>query len=41
MSVIRDMGLAQTVGFKLAGNVRAADDALHSLELADRLLGIG
>ncbi|NIH11188.1 MAG: deoxyribose-phosphate aldolase [Serratia symbiotica] len=41
MSVIRDMGVAQTVGFKPAGGVRTAEDALHYLQLADRLLGEG
>lgn len=41
MSVIRDMGVAQTVGFKPAGGVRTAEDALHYLQLTDRLLGEG
>ena len=41
MSVIRDMGVAKTVGFKPAGGVRTAEDALHYLQLADRILGEG
>ncbi|CAI0912716.1 deoxyribose-phosphate aldolase [Serratia entomophila] len=41
MSVIRDMGVAKTVGFKPAGGVRTAEDALHYLQLANRILGEG
>lgn len=41
MSVIRDLGVAKTVGFKPAGGVRTAEDALHYLQLADRILGEG
>ncbi|MGO3570063.1 MAG: deoxyribose-phosphate aldolase [Serratia grimesii] len=41
MSVIRDMNVAKTVGFKPAGGVRTAEDALHYLQLADRILGEG
>ncbi|MFI8415074.1 deoxyribose-phosphate aldolase [Serratia sp. NPDC078593] len=41
MSVIRDMGVGQQVGFKPAGGVRTAEDALHYLQLADRIMGEG
>ncbi len=41
MSVIRDIGMAQTVGFKPAGGMRTGEDAPHYLQLADRLLGEG
>lgn len=39
MSMIRDMGVAETVGFKPAGGIYKAEDALHYLQLADCLLG--
>lgn len=39
MTVIRDMGVAKTVGFKPAGGVRTAEDAAEYLALAGRLLG--
>jgi len=37
--VIRDMGVAKTVGFKPAGGVRTAEDAALYLAMADELLG--
>ncbi|HEJ9096657.1 TPA: deoxyribose-phosphate aldolase [Serratia odorifera] len=39
MSVIRDMGVGARVGFKPAGGVRTAQDALHYLQLAERIMG--
>jgi deoxyribose-phosphate aldolase len=39
MTVIRDMGVGKTVGFKPAGGVRSAEDAQQYLQLAGRLLG--
>jgi deoxyribose-phosphate aldolase len=39
MSVIKDLGVAQSVGFKPAGGVKTAEDAAKYLALADRLLG--
>ncbi len=39
MSVIRDKGVKQQVGFKPAGGVRSAEDAALYLKLADDILG--
>ncbi|SON49540.1 deoxyribose-phosphate aldolase [Vibrio tapetis] len=39
LEVIRDMGVAKTVGFKPAGGVRTAEDAALYLSMADELLG--
>ena len=39
LEVIRDMGVAQTVGFKPAGGVRTAEDAADYLAMADEILG--
>ncbi|WP_434356602.1 deoxyribose-phosphate aldolase [Parasalinivibrio latis] len=39
LNVIKDMGVAKTVGFKPAGGVRTAEDAKTFLEMADRILG--
>lgn len=39
LEVIRDMGVAKTVGFKPAGGVRTAQDAALYLAMADELLG--
>ncbi|ORT49203.1 deoxyribose-phosphate aldolase [Vibrio sp. qd031] len=39
LEVIRDMGVAQSVGFKPAGGVRTADDAAAYLAMADEILG--
>ena len=39
LEVIRDMGVAQTVGFKPAGGVRTAEDAALYLAMADDILG--
>jgi deoxyribose-phosphate aldolase len=39
MSVIAEMGVGKTVGFKPAGGVKTAEDAAQYLALADRLLG--
>ncbi|CAM3014291.1 deoxyribose-phosphate aldolase [Vibrio rarus] len=39
LEVIRDMGVAQTVGFKPAGGVRTAEDAALYLAMADEILG--
>ncbi|UJF20108.1 deoxyribose-phosphate aldolase [Vibrio sp. SS-MA-C1-2] len=39
LNVIKDMGVAKTVGFKPAGGVRTADDAKAYLDMADRILG--
>lgn len=41
LSVIRDKGVKQQVGFKPAGGVRTADDAAIYLQLADDILGSG
>ncbi len=39
LKVIRDMGVAKTVGFKPAGGVRTAEDAAQFLAMADDILG--
>ncbi|MDR0218430.1 MAG: deoxyribose-phosphate aldolase [Enterobacteriaceae bacterium] len=39
LSVIRDMGAGDHVGFKPAGGVRTAEEAAQYLALADRILG--
>ncbi|ANO32203.1 deoxyribose-phosphate aldolase [Vibrio breoganii] len=39
LEVIRDMGVAETVGFKPAGGVRTAEDAAQYLAMADDILG--
>ncbi|CAM2900784.1 deoxyribose-phosphate aldolase [Vibrio mytili] len=39
LEVIRDMGVAETVGFKPAGGVRTAEDAAAYLAMADEILG--
>ncbi|MGL4380351.1 deoxyribose-phosphate aldolase [Vibrio misgurnus] len=39
LEVIRDMGVAKTVGFKPAGGVRTAQDAQQYLAMADEILG--
>ncbi|MGL6258361.1 deoxyribose-phosphate aldolase [Vibrio sp. WXL103] len=39
LEVIRDMGVAKTVGFKPAGGVRTAEDAAQYLAMADEILG--
>ncbi len=39
LNVIKDMGVAKTVGFKPAGGVRTAEDAQAYLAMADRILG--
>ncbi|MTD41113.1 deoxyribose-phosphate aldolase [Erwinia sp. CPCC 100877] len=39
MEVIRDMGVAKSVGFKPAGGVRSAEDAALYLGIADELFG--
>lgn len=39
LEVIRDMGVADTVGFKPAGGVRSAEDAAAYLAMADEILG--
>ena len=39
LNVIKDMGVAETVGFKPAGGVRTAEDAQQYLAMADRILG--
>ncbi|GAD80984.1 deoxyribose-phosphate aldolase [Vibrio ezurae] len=39
LEVIRDMGVAQSVGFKPAGGVRTAEDAALYLAMADEILG--
>lgn len=39
LTVIKDMGVEKTVGFKPAGGVRTAEDAKQFLDMADRLLG--
>ncbi|EPT8450055.1 deoxyribose-phosphate aldolase [Vibrio fluvialis] len=39
LEVIRDMGVAKSVGFKPAGGVRTAEDAALYLAMADEILG--
>ncbi|AYA42307.1 deoxyribose-phosphate aldolase [Xenorhabdus nematophila] len=39
MSVIRDMGVGDSVGFKPAGGVRTAEEAAQYLALAERIMG--
>lgn len=39
LTVIKDMGVEKTVGFKPAGGVRTAEDAQAFLAMADRILG--
>ncbi|MBY7970156.1 deoxyribose-phosphate aldolase [Vibrio sp. LQ2] len=39
LEVIRDMGVAKSVGFKPAGGVRTAEDAALYLTMADEILG--
>ncbi|CAH0541238.1 deoxyribose-phosphate aldolase [Vibrio marisflavi] len=39
LEVIRDMNVAEKVGFKPAGGVRTAEDAAIYLQMADELLG--
>ncbi len=39
LKVIRDMGVAQRVGFKPAGGVRSAEDAKAFLDMAAEILG--
>jgi len=39
LTVIRDLGVQATVGFKPAGGVKTAQDAKAYLDLADSLLG--
>jgi deoxyribose-phosphate aldolase len=39
LEVIRDMGVAKTVGFKPAGGVRSAEDAAEYLAMADEIHG--
>ncbi|WED21215.1 deoxyribose-phosphate aldolase [Vibrio sp. JC009] len=39
LEVIRDMGVAEKVGFKPAGGVRTAEDAAAYLAMADDILG--
>ena len=39
LNVIKDMGVADKVGFKPAGGVRTAEDAEQYLSMADRILG--
>ncbi|MDA9557113.1 deoxyribose-phosphate aldolase [Vibrio sp.] len=39
LEVIRDMGVAQQVGFKPAGGVRTAEDAAKYLQMAETILG--
>ncbi|CDG16434.1 deoxyribose-phosphate aldolase [Xenorhabdus doucetiae] len=39
LSVIRDMGVADSVGFKPAGGVRTAEEAAQYLALAERIMG--
>lgn len=39
LTVIKDMGVEKTVGFKPAGGVRTAEDADQYLAMADRILG--
>ncbi|WP_413112951.1 deoxyribose-phosphate aldolase [Thaumasiovibrio sp. DFM-14] len=39
LNVIKEMGVAERVGFKPAGGVRTAEDASEYLAMADRILG--
>jgi deoxyribose-phosphate aldolase len=39
LTVIRDMGVAKTVGFKPAGGVKTSQDAAEYLAMADDILG--
>jgi len=39
LTVIRDMGVTKTVGFKPAGGVKTSEDAASYLAMADRILG--
>jgi deoxyribose-phosphate aldolase len=39
LTVIRDMGVAKTVGFKPAGGVKTSEDAAQYLAMADTILG--
>ncbi|GAL10670.1 deoxyribose-phosphate aldolase [Vibrio astriarenae] len=39
LEVIRDMKVADSVGFKPAGGVRTAEDAAQYLAMADDILG--
>ncbi|WP_120511591.1 deoxyribose-phosphate aldolase [Photobacterium salinisoli] len=39
LTVIKDMGVQDKVGFKPAGGVRTAEDAAQYLAMADRILG--
>ena len=39
LTVIRDMGVAERVGFKPAGGVKTAEDAAQYLTMADDILG--
>ncbi len=39
LTVIKEMGVAESVGFKPAGGVRTAEDAAQFLAMADRILG--
>jgi deoxyribose-phosphate aldolase len=39
MQVIRDLGVAETVGFKAAGGVRTTKEAAHYLAIASEVLG--
>lgn len=39
LTVIRDMGVAKTVGFKPAGGVKTTEDAGQYLAMADKILG--
>ncbi|AUH02215.1 deoxyribose-phosphate aldolase [Pectobacteriaceae bacterium CE70] len=41
LSVIRDKGVGERVGFKAAGGVRTAEDAAQYLQLADTIMGTG
>ncbi|WJY14431.1 deoxyribose-phosphate aldolase [Pectobacteriaceae bacterium CE90] len=41
LSVIRDKGVGERVGFKAAGGVRTAEDAAQYLRLADTIMGTG
>lgn len=40
LNVIREMDVAERVGFKPAGGVRTAEDAKAYLAMADRILGV-
>lgn len=39
LNVIREMGVAETVGFKPAGGVKTSEDAAQYLAMADNILG--